>query len=50
MLFLLHKVGAARCPPGTVGCREGCSATGTYNGCLPKDAVVITDHLRECKT
>lgn len=34
-LWMLHAVGAERCPAGTLGCQEGCMAGGTYDGICP---------------
>lgn len=35
ILYILHSVGAKRCPPTLVKCPPGCNATGTYNGIPP---------------
>ncbi|XP_017773302.1 PREDICTED: 85/88 kDa calcium-independent phospholipase A2 [Nicrophorus vespilloides] len=32
LLYYLHAVGAARCPPDMVDCTDGCKANGTFNG------------------
>ncbi|GAB0089957.1 85/88 kDa calcium-independent phospholipase A2 [Sergentomyia squamirostris] len=35
ILYILHSVGAKRCPPASTKCPIGCNATGTYNGIPP---------------
>ncbi|XP_059614992.1 85/88 kDa calcium-independent phospholipase A2 isoform X2 [Phlebotomus argentipes] len=35
ILYILHSVGAKRCPPNSTKCPAGCNATGTYNGIPP---------------
>uniref|UniRef100_A0A1L8DJ70 phospholipase A2 n=1 Tax=Nyssomyia neivai TaxID=330878 RepID=A0A1L8DJ70_9DIPT len=35
ILYILHSVGAKRCPPSSTKCPPGCNATGTYNGIPP---------------
>ncbi|XP_049706832.2 85/88 kDa calcium-independent phospholipase A2 isoform X1 [Helicoverpa armigera] len=35
ILYVLHAVGARRCPPEVSGCGPGCSARGDYNGVPP---------------
>uniref|UniRef100_A0A6B2E6X8 phospholipase A2 n=1 Tax=Phlebotomus kandelakii TaxID=1109342 RepID=A0A6B2E6X8_9DIPT len=35
ILYILHSVGAKRCPPSSTKCPAGCNATGTYNGIPP---------------
>nr|AIN39484.1 PLA2-C [Spodoptera exigua] len=35
ILYVLHAVGAKRCPPEVSGCRPSCSARGDYNGVPP---------------
>lgn len=35
ILYVLHSVGAKRCPPEQVGCGPGCAARGDYNGVPP---------------
>ncbi|KAL4711460.1 hypothetical protein ACJJTC_005584 [Scirpophaga incertulas] len=51
ILFILHSVGANRCPGEMSGCRPGCAARGEYNGVPPPPVVkagtrkVINDML-----
>lgn len=35
ILYILHSVGAKRCPESSVKCPPGCNAKGTYNGIPP---------------
>lgn len=35
ILYILHSVGAKRCPESSKKCAVGCSSTGTYNGIPP---------------
>nr|ATU31391.1 calcium-independent cellular PLA2 [Plodia interpunctella] len=35
ILYVLHAVGAKRCPTDMSGCRAGCSTRGEYNGVPP---------------
>ncbi|CAG4946867.1 unnamed protein product [Parnassius apollo] len=42
ILYILHAVGAQRCPPEMAGCGPGCSARGEYNG-VPPPPVPTTD-------
>lgn len=35
VLYILHSVGAKRCPATSVRCPDGCNAKGTYNGIPP---------------
>ncbi|KAI5637886.1 ankyrin repeats (many copies) domain-containing protein [Phthorimaea operculella] len=35
ILYILHAVGAKRCPQDVTGCGAGCSARGDYNGVPP---------------
>ena len=35
VLYILHSVGAKRCPDSSVRCPAGCNAKGSYNGIPP---------------
>lgn len=35
ILYVLHSVGAKRCPESSTRCPEGCNAKGKYNGVQP---------------
>ncbi|XP_035785979.1 85/88 kDa calcium-independent phospholipase A2-like isoform X3 [Anopheles albimanus] len=37
ILYILHSVGAKRCPVKSTKCPAGCAATGTYNGIPPAE-------------
>ncbi|XP_067644660.1 85/88 kDa calcium-independent phospholipase A2 isoform X2 [Eurosta solidaginis] len=36
ILYILHSVGAKRCPAANTKCPAGCNATGSYNGIPPE--------------
>lgn len=36
ILYILHSVGAERCPGASSGCPSGCNFTGDYNGVPPE--------------
>lgn len=36
ILYILHSVGAKRCPEINKKCPSGCNATGTYDGIPPE--------------
>lgn len=42
LLYLIHRVGGERCPPGTTGCAGGCAADGSFDGTPPGGKVVTT--------
>jgi calcium-independent phospholipase A2 len=44
-LWVLHSVGAERCPPGTDGCKDGCVAGGTYDGISPSPPTLAMPSL-----
>jgi calcium-independent phospholipase A2 len=35
ILYILHAVGAPRCPPDHPGCNLGCRHNETFNGTMP---------------
>ena len=49
ILYLLHRVGAKRCPPGVSGCKDGCEPNGTFNGTPLKQEVLTPTHHKKGK-
>jgi len=48
IIYLLHRVGAMRCPAKMPGCSSGCSNGGTFDG-TPKTSPVSTpDDQKKC--
>jgi calcium-independent phospholipase A2 len=50
ILYILHSVGAKRCPESSSKCPDGCNAKGTYNGIPPPVQAETTDqreHIQE---
>ncbi|XP_055842006.1 85/88 kDa calcium-independent phospholipase A2 isoform X1 [Episyrphus balteatus] len=47
ILYILHSVGAKRCPESNKSCQTGCSAKGTYNGIPPEapESVEPREHI-----
>jgi calcium-independent phospholipase A2 len=43
ILHMLNAVGAERCPEGKIGCEEGCSFDGTFNG-VPFEGATSFSH------
>lgn len=49
ILYILHSVGAKRCPETSTKCPAGCNANGTYNGIPPAqpEAMEPRDHIHD---
>lgn len=49
ILYILHSVGAKRCPPGSSTCPPGCNPKGEYNGIPPiaPEAMEQREHIQE---
>jgi calcium-independent phospholipase A2 len=49
ILYILHSVGAKRCPESSVKCPLGCHAKGTYNGIPPAqpESAEKRDHIHQ---
>ncbi|KAL9906872.1 calcium-independent phospholipase A2 VIA isoform 1-T1 [Glossina fuscipes fuscipes] len=47
ILYILHSVGAKRCPSANTKCPPGCNSTGNYNGIPPEapESVESREHI-----
>jgi len=49
MIYLLHRVGAMRCPSKMPGCTAGCSDVGTFDGTPKTSPVTTPDDQKKCE-
>ncbi|XP_037905718.1 85/88 kDa calcium-independent phospholipase A2 isoform X2 [Hermetia illucens] len=49
ILYILHSVGAKRCPEADTKCPPGCNSKGTYNGIPPvtPESIEQREHIQE---
>ena len=47
LLYVLHRVGAKRCPKGVADCNDGCSTDGTFDGVAKAKEICVPVVLKK---